>query len=178
MSIESVADRWPAYLESLKAVQQGRPGPEDDEASAQPKRSYFLVDTRGQLHLEHGNLRTRFVAISERKGAAGESGTDWTNLYPLAAYSFVRNGIPEDRRLNTVANSLMWELTGPLELYFPTGEDGLVDAVPAQEERVKAKMRGPVIFHNPHEGIRDWQHDLVREAHQVAVDKLRAKGWI
>lgn len=179
MAGKTTAESWPHVIAHIKAMQEGRAAPEDDEETGtQPKRSYFLVDTRGELHLQHGNQRDRFVAISEGHGAAGESGTEWTNLYPLAAYDFVRNGIPEDRRLNTVANALMWELTGPLELYHPTGEDGTVDAVPAHDERVKAKMRGPVVFHNPGLGIADWQHDTVREAHQTAVDKLRAKGWI
>lgn len=176
MTARSFAERWPEFVEDLKAGRRSRPRTEEEESAAPPKRSYFLVDPRGNLHVEQGNLRDRFVAISEGKGAAGESGTEWTNLYPLAGYYFVRNAIPEDRRLNTVANALMWELTGPLELYHPTGEDGQVDAVPAQDERVKLKMRGPVIFHNPHEGIRDWQHAPVREAYERAVSKLRAKG--
>lgn len=178
MAGKTTEESWPDFMAHLKAIQEGSAAPEDDEASTQPKSSHFLVDTRGELHLEYGNLRDRFVAISEGHASAGESGTEWTNLYPLAAYDFVRFGIPEDRRLNTVANALMWELTGPLELYHSTGEDGQVDAVPAQEERVKAKMRGPVIFHNPHEGIRDWQHVPVREAYERAFTKLRAKGWI
>lgn len=87
MAGKTTAESWPHVIANIKAIQEGRAVPEDDEeASTQPKRSYFLVDTRGELHLKHGNLRDRFVAISEGKGSAGESGTEWTNLYPLAAY--------------------------------------------------------------------------------------------
>lgn len=182
MTAESAARSWHEYMDHLKAVQEGRKSPEDQEQQetvrTQRRYSYYLVDISGGLHFQWGTLREKYKAISEGYGVAGESETMWTNLFPLAAYDFVRNGIPEDRRRNTVANALMWELTGPLELYNPTGEDGTVDAVPAQAERVKAKMRGPVVFHNPGLNIADWQHDTVREAHQTAVAKLRAKGWI
>ncbi len=164
---------------------------DEQENKRLPKTRYAEVSTSGELRVVMGTAwdRGRFVRQGADAGVWAESGTKIGNvprLWPVAAYGwFLLDKEKEDtvnggRRLNTVANAMMWELTGPVDAAVDEGlaaEYG--ELTEPSTGRARTRFRGNVVFHAAvNVGLDDEQLGVIEAAHQAAVRKLVAKGWL
>ncbi|MGC4923828.1 hypothetical protein ACLQ17_25855 [Streptomyces sp. DT197] len=164
---------------------------DEQENKRLPKTRYAEVSTSGELRVVMGTAwdRGRFVRQGADAGVWAESGTEIGNfprLWPVAAYGwFLLDKEKEDaanggRRLNTVANAMMWELTGPVDAAVDEGlaaEYG--ELTEPSKGRAQTRFRGNVVFHAAAQvGLDDEQLGVIEAANQAAVRKLVAKGWL
>jgi hypothetical protein len=140
------------------------------ESNAQSMR-YALVTPDGEIAF--GRATWHEIRALFGSGIGGETGQEFLNsLYPAAVY-FYAPFAADDRLMNKVANSMLWELTAPA----PRQDDDVLEPY-GPDDRV-IKLRGPVAFVDRHNGglSTDQEHAL-REAHKSAVTHLRARGWL
>ncbi|MGF0163078.1 hypothetical protein ACQRET_03410 [Streptomyces koyangensis] len=153
-----------------------------------PKTRYVEVTARGELRVTAGTVKDRLKFAKQGIGGVWpESWTAFTNFprrWPVRAYGWFPLG-KEDfanggRRLNTVANAMVWELTAPVDPDADRELEAEHGELPEPAaERAQTRFRGNVVFHaGAHVGLDDEQLAAVEDAHRAAVDKLRRKGWI
>ncbi|MFP3118134.1 hypothetical protein [Streptomyces sp. Iso 434] len=162
---------------------------DEQENKRLPKTRYVEVTARGELRVTAGTVKDRlkFVKQGVPAGPWSESGTAFTNfprLWTVSAYGWFlldkEDFADGGRRLNTVANAMVWELTGPVD---PDADRVLAaehgELAEPLTNRAQTRFRGNVVFHaGARVGLDGEQLAVVEDAHQAAVDKLRRKGWI
>ncbi|MFF9158343.1 hypothetical protein ACF1AB_39655 [Streptomyces sp. NPDC014846] len=136
---------------------------------------YCLITADGSITFDTGTL-VHIQGLLDRD-SVGETGTEFLNsLHPVTAYYWVPY-YEDRRRMNKVANGMYWELSAPV----PRADDEDDDREPEEydpEDR-KIKMRGPVAFTNRHDwGLTPDQENTLRQAHETASRRLRARGWL
>ncbi|MFI2673212.1 hypothetical protein ACH5AU_27290 [Streptomyces albidoflavus] len=162
---------------------------DEQENKRLPKTRYVEVSAYGELRVVMGTAwdRGRFVRQGADAGVWSESGTEIGNfprLWPVAAYGWFlldkEDAANGGRRLNTVANAMMWELTGPVDEAFDeelAAEHG--ELTEPSSGRAQTRFRGNVVFHAAaNVGLDDEQLGVIEDAHQAAMRKLLAKGWL
>jgi hypothetical protein len=134
---------------------------------------YCLVRPDGEISFGSKSLHQIRAEIID--GGVGETGLEHLNsLYPVAAYYHVPFD-KDDRRMNKAANGMFWELSAPT----PPGDDEYAEAQEHHPGDRVIKMRGLVAFIDRHNwGLSTENERDLREAHQTAVERLRARGWL
>ncbi|OEJ36228.1 hypothetical protein [Streptomyces agglomeratus] len=110
-------------------------------------------------------------------GVDGESGMEHVSAYSSLAAYYMEPFDTDTRRMNKVANGMFWELSSPS--YYPVIEGEAADDLPHhsdQPDRV-IKLRGPVAFISRGDMTPE-DEAILKDAHDRAHSRLRAKGWI
>jgi len=132
--------------------------------------TYVLVTTDGQFTIRQDTFQG--VRDQIRAGHQGSQEIiDLPNLDPVMAYCSIAYEQPDPRRMNKVANGMVWELTAR-----PDREQ--IDDPYAHEPLRVVKMRGPVVFFERLRSLTDEEVEALREIHATAYGNLRARGWI
>lgn len=140
--------------------------------------TYVLVMPDGQFTIRQDTFQG--VRDQIRAGHQGSQEIiDLPSLNPVMAYCSIAYEQPDPRRMNKVANGMVWELTARPEREQIDGDrDDIFDAYAHEPLRV-VKMRGPVAFMvRGDRSLEEADITGLREAHETAYAKLRARGWI
>jgi hypothetical protein len=139
--------------------------------------TYVLVTVEGQLSVQSGTFQEMRESTFGGHRGANEI-IDLPALYPVAAYCSIAYDRPDPRRMNKVANGMVWELTArPDRGLVDPERDDVLEAYAEDALRV-VKMRGPVVFFERIRSLAEEEVATLRKAHETAYSRLNARGWI